>query len=383
MHNGLVSAALISTAAGHMACVRCREQTLTRASRLGNAGETVPPHTARMTSTAMGAALTGYTVAVTDPGLHDVAARLRAHGASTMDMPLMQAVPAHLDARLRSATRRLIRRPADYVVVASAAGWQRWHRAAAVWGLSGALDASLGRATVLPADQDAGLPHGPARVAIVVDEQPPALLLDRLRGKDNDLIVIPTLRWALPMGLAPLHRLARMVIQREVHAVTFGTATVAHALVDITARTGRGGLLLRALATDVAVAAADAESAAPFLSRDIPVLVAREGLARLVFDALVARRRVFRARGRHFAVQGDAVVVGGVVIRLQPRAATVMRSLADYPGGTLSRAALEQLAAPARPAGVERAVGLLRAGLGEYAWLVATVHGRGYRLAID
>ena len=401
MHNGLVSASLLSTAAGHAPRAGRGEQTLTRASRSGNAGETRQPHTARMTSTAAAAALTGYTVAITDSRLRDVAAELRALGASTVDIPLLQIVPGHLDGRLRNATRRLIRDPADHVVVTGGPGWLRWLAAAAAWGLSDALTASLRRATILSLSPPAGealrqtrfrhvsvsnldnIGGYAARVAITADEPPPLWLLGPLRGKDIDVLVLPTLRWAPPTGLVPLHRLARMVIQREVHAVAFATATVAKALVDVTARTGRRDLLLRALATDVAVAAADAESAAPFLSRDIPVHVAQEGLARLILGALLTRRREFRAGGRHFAVQGDVVLGGDVALRLPPRPATVMRSLADHPGRTLSRAELEQLAPLSSPTGVEHAVRLLRAGLGEYAWLVATVHGRGYRLAID
>ncbi|MEJ3746893.1 uroporphyrinogen-III synthase [Actinomycetes bacterium KLBMP 9797] len=371
-----------------------------------------------MTSTEVGATLTGYTVAITDHGQQRLADVLRQHGAGVADVPLLRVVPGHLDGRLRTATRRLVRGPVDHVVVTSASGWTRWLSAAAAWDLADPLAARLKEATILSMNPSVsaalqetgfsyawssfsgdvgeavtwllGRAHASHRVAVTADDPPPAQSIGRLRSNALDVVVVPTRRWAPPVGLAPLHQLARMVIRREVHAVTFTTATVASALIDVTARTGRRKLLLRALATDVAVAATDAESAAPFLEWDIPALWPAGGtadeVARLLVEALVARRREFRSGGQPFAMQGDALLVNGTAIRLTSMPAAVMRSFADYPGHALPRATIEQLVPLARRAGsleIEQAVRRLRTELGEYGWLVATVPSRGYRLVVD
>ncbi|WP_434089905.1 uroporphyrinogen-III synthase [Micromonospora purpureochromogenes] len=371
-----------------------------------------------MTSTGAGPTLTGYTVVVTDSGLQHVAALLRQHGAVIVDLPVLRTLPGHRDARLRIATRRLIQAPVDHVLATTAAGWTRWLSAAAAWGLADPLRSGLSSASILSMNEsisaslvETGFTHdwvsstgdlGEAvtwllgrdpvsrRVAVTTDEALPARSIDRLRTHGIEVMVVPTRGSARPVGLAPLNRLAQMVIQREVHAVTFATAAGASALVDFTTRAGRGYLLLRALATDVAVATAHPESASFFRSRDIPVSWAADGssdeLGRHLVEVLVARRRQFQARGHRFTVQGNAVLVNGTTIRLGSRPATVMRSLADYPGHTLSRSTIERFVPMSHRAGsfgADQAVWRLRAELGDYGWLVATDIGRGYRLIVD
>jgi uroporphyrinogen-III synthase len=380
--------------------------------------ETPCINAASMTPIAAATTLAGYTVALTDPHQQRLAILLRQRGAATVDVPLLHVVPGHRDARLRTATRRCVHAPVDYAVAATATGWLRWFDAAAAWNLSEALLAALGGAAILSTSSsvraavlETGLtdvwssPSGDLaeavawlldqdlakrRVAVTADEAPPAQLIGRLRARDAEVLIVPTRRWVLPPGLAPVHRLAQMVIQREVHAVAFATASVATALVDVAIRRGHRNGLLRALATDVVVASADAESAGPFLEWDIPVCWTPDdgpnALARLLTEALVARRREFRAADARFAVQGDAVLVDGATIRLAPGPAAVMRVLTDHPGHTLSRAIIEQRALLPRHAGpleIERAVRRLRAALGEYGRLVVTVRGRGYRLVVD
>ncbi|WP_198141598.1 uroporphyrinogen-III synthase [Micromonospora sp. ATCC 39149] len=355
---------------------------------------------------------------VTDSGLQHVAARLRQLGAVTVDLPLLRTVPGYRDARLRIATRRIIQAPVDHVVATTAAGWARWISAATAWGLADPLRSRLGSASILSMNEsvsaalvETGFTHdwvsstgdlGEAvtwllgrdlvsrRVAVTADDALLARAVDRLRTHGIEVMVVPTRRSARPVGLASLNRLAQMIIQREVHAVTFATAAGANALVDFTTRAGRGSLLLRALATDVAVATAHAESASFFHSREIPVSWPADGspdeLARHLVEVLVARRRQFQAHGHRFTLQGSAVLVNGTTIRLGSRPATVMRSLADHPGHTLSRSTIERLVPMSHRAGhfgVDQAVWRLRAELGDYDWLVATEIGRGYRLIVD
>ncbi|GEM_PF-2494444 len=385
--------------------------------------------------------LAGYTVAVTDFHQELVAAQLRRRGATVVEVPLLRMVPAGRDARLRAATRHCVSAAVDYTLAASAAGWLRWLDAAQGWQLRAALLATLESGTILStgpsvsaALRDSGLtetwasPSGELGTAIawllrqelarrrvvwVADEAPPPRLITALRAGGATVIVVPTRRWAPPSGLGPVHTLVRMVTHREVHAVTFAAIAGVTALIEVAERTDRGEGLLRAFATDVLAAAADAGCAGPLIDRAIPVRwvagarpdgpggAARSelgsgargdpdgaagALAGLVTEALVARRRELRAGADRFTVQGDAVVVGGAAIRLDSAAAAVVRALADHPGQTLSRATIAQLAPLSRragPLGVDLAVSRLRAALGGYQRLVETVPGQGYRLAVD
>ncbi|GAA1783840.1 uroporphyrinogen-III synthase [Luedemannella flava] len=355
---------------------------------------------------------------LTGTGQQRAATLLRQRGAVVVEASLLPVVPGPHDARLQAATRRILRDPVDHVVVTSATGWARWCAAAASWGVADALLRQVRGARTLSLNtavgaalREAGLrsePSAPAgdyravtdwllsrdprcrRVAVVADEALPTRVTRRLRTRGIEVIVVPTHRLAPHGGRTRLGRLARWVMQREVHAVAFDTATAARALVDVTHRTGRGDLLRTALTTDVAVATGHAESAAVFLAWNVPVSWVPDGsaeaLAGCLGEALVARRRQFRARGERFAVQGNAVLVNGATIGLQPRPAMVLRALADHPGQTLSRASIERLVwispRAGRPA-VELAVRRLREDLGDYSWLVVTDIGRGYRLWTD
>jgi uroporphyrinogen-III synthase len=371
-----------------------------------------------MTSTIPAATtLAGYTVAVTDLHQHQVSALLRRRGATVLELPLLRMVPGAKDARLRSATRYCVAAPLDYAIATSAPGWLRWFDAADVWGLKPSLLDALGTAAIVAAGpavgaavRDSGLrdawspPSGglgeaiawllqrdltERRVAVASDDLPAGRLLTAVRARGAQVISVPTLRWAHPTGLAPLHSLARMVIQREVHAVTFTNGSAAAALVDIAGRLGRRASLLRAFATDVVVAGATASAVRNLADRSIPALRVDDGgheeLAMLVADELLRRRRTFAARDAQFVVQGDAVLANGTTLQLGSGPAAIMRALADNPGATLSRATLGQLAPlprSGRTDGVDLAVSRLRATLGEYEWLVATVSRRGYRLAV-
>ncbi|TDB79031.1 hypothetical protein E1182_14115 [Micromonospora sp. KC721] len=394
------------------------DKGLTISCEAGNVSVTHYPKTPRMTPTGAGLTLAGYTVAITGGDLQQVAALLRQHGAAVVDLPLLRTVPGERDAKMRLATGRLIRTPVDHVVATTAAGWSRWLSATTAWGLADALRSRLNSARILSMHEsvsaalvttgftnhwvastgDLGeavtwlLGRDPVsrRVAVTADDALPARPLGRLRSHRIGVMVVPTRRSARPVGLAALNRLARMIIQREVQAVTFASAAGPRALVDVTTRANRGNLLLSALATDVAVATTHEESAEFFLSREVPVAWAADGspdeLARRLVEVLVSRRRQFQARGHRFTVQGDAVLVNGTTIRLGPRPAMLMRTLADYPGYTLSRSIIERFVpVPHRGGrfGGEQAVWRLRAELGDYGWLVATEIGQGYRLIVD
>jgi uroporphyrinogen-III synthase len=352
---------------------------------------------------------------------------------------LLEVVPAAKDALLRAATRRCVSAPLDYLVVTSAEGWTQWLDAAAHWRLDAVLldvlretrivattpsvAAALRRSGLSPArtPPSAGLADAVAwlvrqdlvqrRIALARHEAAPDRLLVSLKRRGADVIDVPTLRLAPPGGRAPLHGLARMVIQRRVHAVTFVSTLVTAALADLADRTGLRPHLIGACANDVVLATAAPEIAGPFVERSIPaqwvdpveggrpaddipaydipaddIPAGEHGVAELVAAALIRRRREFTAGSTRFAVQGSAVLLDTATLLLQPGPAAIMRALADRPGMTVSRTALERLSLlPGGPRSyaLDVAVGHLRAALGDYRWLVSTVVGRGYRLAVD
>src|SRR6187397_980655 len=91
--------------------------------------------------------LAGFTVAVTaDRRRDELAAVLESHGARVVLAPALRIVPLADDSRLRAATRTLLERPPDVVIVNTAIGMRGWLEAAGGWGLGDALRAKLAAA---------------------------------------------------------------------------------------------------------------------------------------------------------------------------------------------------------------------------------------------
>ncbi|WP_157631521.1 uroporphyrinogen-III synthase [Catelliglobosispora koreensis] len=196
--------------------------------------------------------------------------------------------------------------------------------------------------------------------------------------------------------------LLRLVVQRHVHAVAFASAPMLAALLSLSNRTGLQAQVLTAFASDV-IAAGDAEAVATLSQRGLPVLIGRpvpaNGQAGIASDvaaqpplrlarpllehalaaALWAQRREFTAGRLRFVLQGNALLVDGRAIALDPPLATVLRALADSRGAPVPRSTLARLSVRR----VEQTVSQLRTALGERSWLIATVSRRGYRLVVE
>ncbi len=218
--------------------------------------------------------------------------------------------------------------------------------------------------------------------------------------------------------------LLRLVVQRHVHAVAFASAPALAALLSLSSRTGLQAQVLTAFASDV-IAAGDAEAVATLSRRGLPVLIGRPEhppeavatmpqrglpilrgqpvpangqagmasevaaqpplrLARPLLEhalaaALWAQRREFTAGRLRFVLQGNALLVDGRTIALDPPLATVLRALADSRGAPVPRSTLARLSVRR----VEQTVSQLRTALGERSWLIATVSRRGYRLVVE
>ena len=236
--------------------------------------------------------------------------------------------------------------------------------------------------------------------------------------------------------------LLRLVVQRHVHAVAFASAPALAALLSLSSRTGLQAQVLTAFASDV-IAAGDAEAVATLSERGLPVLIGRlehppepatslsEGglpiligrpesakmlsqrdlpglrrgsaqangqaatagdgvaypplrpgrplLEHAIAAALWARRLEFTAGRLRFVLQGNALLLDGRVVTLDPPLAAVLRALADNRGAPVPRSTLARLSVRR----VEQTVSQLRAALGERSWLIATVSRRGYRLVVE
>lgn len=387
--------------------------------------ETASPQTASVSAsrTAPVGPLVGFAVGVTaDRRRDELAAMLRRRGARVVEAPLVRIAPIDDDTQLYEATQRCVAAPLDYVVATTGVGWRGWMSAAAGYGLDDALLATCRAATVLSRGPKAtgavracGLREtwSPAseavdelldwllardvagsRIAVQEHGAPLPAFAAALRERGAEVVEVPVYRWLPPADPAAAARMCDAVCRRELAAVTFTSAPAAEALLAAARSEVQRSALLDALGHDVLAACIGPVCARPLQAAGVPVAWPKRGrlgeLARLVVDQLEPRRTTFQARGLPVTVQGNAVIVAGTVLTLQPASAALLRALAGNPGRVLSRPELAHrlrhrghTRLPASPHALEAAVARLRTGLGEYAWLVATVTKRGYRLAAE
>jgi uroporphyrinogen-III synthase len=98
---------------------------------------------------------------------------------------------------------------------------------------------------------------------------------------------------------------------------------------------------------------------------------------------------VVEVASQRIEIRGQAVVVGGRLIAVQPGPLSVLRALASRPGRLLSAAEIRSIIPHSPPIddhAIEMAVSRLRGSLSDSALdgreLVQTVMKRGYRLAL-
>lgn len=365
----------------------------------------------------------GYAIGVTaDRRRDELTAMLRRRGARVVEAPLVRIVPIEDDTQLYDATRRCVAAPLDYVVATTGVGWRGWMSAAAGYGLDDALLAACRGATVLSRGPKAtgavracGLREGWSPGSEVVDEllqwllardiadkriavqehgAPLTTFAASLRERGAEVVEVPVYRWLPPADPAAAPRMVDAICRREIAAVTFTSAPAVDTLLAAAPSPVQRTALIEALTHDVLPACIGQVCARPLQAAGIAVEWPKRGrlgeLVRLVVDKLEPRRITFDARGLTFTVQGNAVVVAGATLHLQPVSAALLRALAGAPGRVLSRPELARQARhrgyarlPVSPHALETGIGRLRTALGEYGWLIATVTKRGYRLALD
>jgi uroporphyrinogen-III synthase len=367
--------------------------------------------------------LAGFTVAVTtERRRDDLGARLERRGARIVLAPALRAVPLAGSEHLREATRTLLDRAPDIVVVDTGAGLRAWLEAADGWSIGDDLRTRLSAAHIVAQGTKAGgavrgaglaeswkpasdsleeiLDHlvrragrsgngsGPLagrRVAVILQGEPQEEFRGALAGYGADVVDVPVYRWDPPADPTPLRRLVDLVSNRLVDAVTFTSAAAVASLLG--AAGPETETVLDALRADVLAGCIGPVTAAPLLGHGVPVLAparARLGaLAHALIEALPKRTRTLRVAGAELVLRGHAAVLDGVLKPLPPAQMAILKALASAPGKVLPRSQL--LVALPRGAdehAVEMAVARLRATLGGSTF-IQTVVKRGYRLRVD
>ncbi len=372
--------------------------------------------------------LAGFTVGVTAARRREeLSGLLERRGARVAYAPAIRLVPLADDARLQDATRELLTRPVDDVVVTTAAGFRAWLETVAAWGLHDDLVKLLGDARVLtrgPWSPGAGHGVGAAdlwspasdnweevlrrlmeedltgrRIAVQLYGEPTPQLTSTLRRAGAEVVEIPVYRWARTDDPTPLRRLVGQAVAGTVDAITFTSAPAVAATLTVAAEDNLEELLLDALRNHVAAACVGPVTALPLEDREVPTITPPRARLDALVDELAVELPVRRAsrvavRGHALELRGHAVVLDGQLKPIAPAPMAILRALARRPGHVVSRAELcGVLPSRALPSGsygrpqpdehaVEMAVARLRRGLGRVG-LVETVVKRGYRLACD
>lgn len=364
----------------------------------------------------LSAALDGCTIVIAvDRRSSELAAALERHGAQVRHAPALTIVPHIDDETLLVATRTLIDRSPDIVVVTTGVGFRGWMEAAEEAGVLDELHAALDGAQIVArgpkargAIQQAGLAAdwvaesetsaelGEFLLAEGIDGRRVAIQhhgsgadgLDELfTGAGADVVSLTVYRWGPPPDPAAVARSVVAAGQGDVDAVLFTSAPGAaewlaaaerESMLDHIAALSRSGHLLMAAVGPI--------TASPLLDAGIDVHIAERGRLGSLVRSVVTHfggghaPAVQTTAGRLELRSGGAVLDG----RHTPLSRTglgVLRALFDARGGVVSRAhLLDSLPRSVDNAhAVEVAVARVREALGTPG-LIRTVVKRGYRL---
>ncbi|MET7398258.1 uroporphyrinogen-III synthase [Dactylosporangium sp. NPDC005572] len=357
--------------------------------------------------------LRGFTIAVIGHRRrHRVADLLELHGARTVSIQGVRAVPQPDLAALQRATAACLDAPLDDVVVSSAAGARVWLRAAPD---RGRLLAALGSARLLAADArtadalraeglrdvlstSAGTVGGlfryvlanradGRRFAVQLDTPEQAEYCRMLRMRGADVVEVPVYVTEPPNDIVGLRRVVELMGRRQVDAVAWLDPVAAGHVLRFADDHGRLPAVVAQLGTHVPTisrgplgaevlrrhAVEPATPAMPF-DEETAAWLARSVLDRAV-HATVA--------GHVLEVRGHAALLDGTLYPIQQGPVEVLRILAAEPGKVVSSADIRRLLpslADVDDHAIEMAVSRLRRALPGLD-LVQTVIKRGYRLA--
>lgn len=356
--------------------------------------------------------LSGCTVVVTARSAV-LADSLRWRGATVLNAPTVQILPAADEAGLIETTLRVISNAPDDVLIGTATALRQWLTVAADAGLAANLLAVLDQARLVvrgrrtraavralglrPAfcDTTEGLvrrlvDQGVAGRKIVVLQgvRPDHDPLDALRSAGASVRGLRPERVGPAPDPAAVERAINQLCAGVVDAVVHTSAVSAQALLDAASLTDRLPRLLLALRSPrVLNACTSPITAAPLyavgLDPLIPVRRHPGSLVRAVTDQLAHDRApaVDTAFGR-LVLRGGGATLAGAAVSLGPGPRAVLAALMAARGQVVSRPELLAVLPGAEDAHtVEVTVNRLRRALGRPE-LVRTVVRRGYRLAV-
>jgi uroporphyrinogen-III synthase len=366
--------------------------------------------------------LSGYNVAVaSDRRHHPIAAQLDLLGAHTVSVQATRTVAQPLPDQMAASIREAVRLDVDEVVVSSAFGLRQWFAAARGLGLAEAVLGRLRHARLLARDARAadGLrelgfaeiwstptgttedlfaylmaqPTAGRRVVAQLDGEPLTELTHALRSAGADVVEVLTFQMQPPNHRDVLRRLSEYVIRRQVDGVILMSASCTENLIEQTIVDGTLDEVLNAAIEDILVACLGPLTAQPLIQRGVrPRLAARPDPQDLV-SAMVAElpRHAMHLvlGGKPVQIRGQALIVGEIVVPVQPGPVAVLRALARQPGRVLSPAEIRTRTpgwSDVDDHAIEMAVSRLRRCLDggglDGVSLVQTVVKRGYRLAL-
>jgi uroporphyrinogen-III synthase len=366
-------------------------------------------------------ALAGYTVGVTaDRRSDEQITLLERRGARVLHGPTIRTLPLHEDDEWFAATRQLIARPPELVVLTTAIGVRSWLAAAESRGVGDALLAALGAGAVLtrgPKATGAAVTIGldvswtsgrarsseildhvvataapGSRIAIQLDGGTNGYVADELAAAGFDVVPIRIYGWTLPDDVAPAARLIAAVGDGALDAVTFTAGPALRNFLALAEREGRIDAVRDAFAANavdlvlIGPACADAAAAAGLDGAVVPA-TARLGAMVQAYVAAVADRSCrLQLAGITVELQGRLVSIDGHgQVHLSDRERDVLEALARRPGAVVSKATLvrEVWSNQGDEHIAEVTVARLRQRLGHAGAGIETVVRRGYRLCAE
>jgi uroporphyrinogen-III synthase len=334
--------------------------------------------------------------------------------------PTIRTLPLHDDDDWFAATRELIARPPDLVVLTTAIGVRSWLAAAESRGVGESLLDALGAAAVLTRGPKATgaavtiglsvswtsagarsseiLEHVVAtatpgcRIAIQLDGGTNGYVADELAAAGFDVVAIRIYAWTVPDDVGPAARLIAAVGDGSLDAVTFTAAPALRNFLTLAEQEGRADAVRDAFATNavdlvlIGPACADAAAAADLDGAVVPG-TARLGAMVQAYVAAVADRSCrLQLAGITVELQGRLVSIDGHGdVHLSDRERDVLTALARRPGAVVSKATLvrEVWSNQGDEHIAEVTVARLRQRLGHAGAGIETVVRRGYRLCAE
>lgn len=373
----------------------------------------------------LSAALEGCSVVIAvDRRSSELAAALERHGAQVRRAPALSILPHIDDDALIAATRALVDRAPDVVVVTTGVGFRGWMEAAEEAGLQGALLEALERAQIVArgpkargAIQQAGLTADWVAESETSSELGAYLLAEDLRGRrvavqhhgsgadglddlfagaGADVVSLTVYRWGPPADPEAVARSVVAAAQGEVDAVLFTSAP------------GAAGWIAAAEREHVLEALIDAAHAGRLLMASVGPITA-EPLRTAGFAPLIAERgrlgslvrSVVTYYGGGSAPRLDTVagvlelrsggaILDGRFIALSRAGLAVLAALFAARGGVVTRSVLQCALPRSGQAGgntagsshaLDVAIARVREAL-DAPGIIRTVVKRGYRIEL-